>query len=59
MVLQRVTLSARLPWLEVEASEGLYLNRDGESMESQQLCFSVLPAALRVHLPEHSPLLQQ
>jgi lipid kinase YegS len=47
--LQSVALTARLPWLTVEAPEGLDLNLDGEPM----------PAALRVHLPENSPLLME
>ncbi len=55
--LQSVALSARLPWLEVEAPEGLDLNLDGEPMESRKLRFAAMPAALRVHLPEDSPLL--
>lgn len=55
--LQSVALSARLPWLEVEASEGLDLNLDGEPMESRRLRFVALPGALHVHLPESSPLL--
>lgn len=55
--LQSVALSARLPWLEVEAPEGLDLNLDGEPMESRKLRFSARPNALRVHLPPHSPLL--
>jgi lipid kinase YegS len=55
--LQSVSLSARLPWLEVEAPEGLDLNLDGEPMESRKLRFAAMPAALRVHLPEDSPLL--
>lgn len=55
--LQSVSLSARLAWLEVEAPEGLDLNLDGEPMDSRQLRFVALPAALRVHLPENSPLL--
>ena len=55
--LQSVALSARLPWLEVEAPQGLDLNLDGEPMESRKLRFAVMPAALRVHLPEDSPLL--
>jgi lipid kinase YegS len=54
--LQSVALSARLPWLEIEAPQGLDLNLDGEPMESRKLRFAVLPAALRVHLPEDSPL---
>lgn len=55
--LQSVALSARLPWLEVETPQGLDLNLDGEPMESRKLRFSAMPAALRVHLPENSPLL--
>ncbi|MDO9616097.1 MAG: lipid kinase YegS [Pseudomonas sp.] len=55
--LQSVALSARLPWLEVEAAQGLDLNLDGEPMESRKLRFAVMPNALRVHLPENSLLL--
>ena len=55
--LQSVAISARLPWLEVEALEGLDLNLDGEPMESKLLRFSAQPGALRLHLPGHSPLL--
>ncbi|HEY1029652.1 MAG TPA: lipid kinase YegS [Pseudomonas sp.] len=55
--LQSVAVSARLPWLEVEALEGLDLNLDGEPMESQRLRFSAAPGAVRLHLPAHSPLL--
>ncbi|MFG0720687.1 lipid kinase YegS [Pseudomonas sp. GLN_6] len=57
--LQSVAVSARVPWLEVEAPEGLDLNLDGEPMESRQLRFLALPAALRVHLPAQSALLQE
>lgn len=56
--LQSVAVSARLPWLDVEAPQGLDLNLDGEPMESRKLRFVALPAALRVHLPKNSPLLQ-
>lgn len=55
--LQSVAINARLPWVEVEASEGLDLNLDGEPMRSERLRFEVVPAALRLHLPEYSPLL--
>lgn len=55
--LQSVALSARLPWLEVEAPQGLDLNLDGEPLESKKLRFTAMPKALRVHLPENSPLL--
>lgn len=55
--LQSVALTARLPWLEIEAPEGLDLNLDGEPLESSRLRFAAMPAALRVHLPANSPLL--
>lgn len=55
--LQSVAVSARLPWLEVEALEGLDLNLDGEPMESTGLRFRAEPGALRLHLPKHSSLL--
>ena len=48
---------ARLPWVEIKASEGLHINLDGEPLEGDNLRFSARPGALRVHLPEHSPLL--
>ena len=48
---------ARLPWVEIKVSEGLYINLDGEPLEGDSLRFSARPAALRVHLPEDSPLL--
>ena len=53
-----VAISARLPWLEVEAPEGLNLNLDGETMQARQLRFTCHPSALRVHLPAGSPLLE-
>ncbi|MCY1289247.1 putative lipid kinase YegS [compost metagenome] len=55
--LESVSIGARLPWIEIEAPEGLDLNLDGEPLESRQLRCAVRPAALRVHLPAGSPLL--
>ncbi len=55
--LQSVAISARLPWLEVEALAGLDLNLDGEPMSSRRLRFGVEPGCLRLHMPAHSPLL--
>jgi lipid kinase YegS len=49
---------ARLPWVEIRVSEGLYINLDGEPLKGDNLRFSVRPAALLVHLPEDSPLLR-
>jgi len=51
-------IRARLPWIEIKASEGLYINLDGEPLEGDKLRFVVRPAALLVHLPGHSPLLR-
>jgi len=55
--LEAVSVSARLPWLEVEGPEGLDINLDGEPLESRHLRFAARPGALRVHLPDSSPLL--
>lgn len=55
--LQSVAISARLPWLQVDAPEGLDINLDGEPLESGQLRFSAKARALRLHLPGDSPLL--
>lgn len=47
----------RLPWVEIKVAEGLCINLDGEPLEGDSMRFEARPAALRVHLPEHSPLL--
>jgi lipid kinase YegS len=54
---EAVSVSARVAWLEVEAPEGLDINLDGEPLESQCLRFAARPGALRLHLPNISPLL--
>ncbi|HSC84920.1 MAG TPA: lipid kinase YegS [Pseudomonas sp.] len=54
--LESVALSARLPWIEVEADEGLDINLDGEPLESRKLRFTARPGLLRVHLPMDSVL---
>jgi len=53
-----VSVSARLPWVEVEAPEGLDMNLDGEPMECRKVRFNARRDALRLHLPDGSPLLQ-
>src|SRR5476651_1274858 len=57
--LDNLFVRARLPWVEIKVSEGLYLNLDGEPLHSDSLRFEVRPAALRLHLPEDSPLLSR
>ncbi|WP_220814954.1 lipid kinase YegS [Pseudomonas paralcaligenes] len=55
--LEAVSVTARLPWLEVEAPEGLDINLDGEPLTGNRLRFAARPGALRLHLPDISPLL--
>ncbi|KES25503.1 MULTISPECIES: lipid kinase YegS [unclassified Pseudomonas] len=55
--LQELFVRARLPWLELEAGEGLAINLDGEPLQTSRARFEVRPAALRLHLPADSPLL--
>lgn len=55
--LDAVAITTRLPWLEIEASDGLDLNLDGEPMHSARVRFELHKRALRLHLPADSPLL--
>ncbi|MDN6872479.1 lipid kinase YegS [Pseudomonas citronellolis] len=55
--LQELFVRARLPWVELEAGEGLAINLDGEPLQARRARFEVRPAALRLHLPPGSPLL--
>lgn len=55
--LESVSISARLPWLEVEAVEGLDINLDGEPLEGRHLRFAARAKAVRLHLPAESGLL--
>ena len=50
---------ARLPWVEIKCSQGLDINLDGEPVQAEKLRFQAKPAALRLHLPEGSPLLSR
>ncbi|TBU93392.1 lipid kinase YegS [Phytopseudomonas dryadis] len=54
-----VSVSARLPWLQIEAPEGLDLNLDGEPRTGHSMRFRARPGALRVHLPGDSPLVSR
>lgn len=53
-----VSVSARVPWLEVEAPTAININLDGEPFTGASLRFDVRPRALRLHVPAESPLLQ-
>ncbi len=54
---QDLFVRTRLPWIEVEAHEGLDVNLDGEPLEGPRLRFEVRPSAISMHLPADSPLL--
>jgi len=54
--LDNIFVRARLPWVEIKVADGLYINLDGEPLKGDDLRFSALPKALRVHLPVGSPL---
>ena len=55
--LDNLLVRARLPWVEIKAAQGLALNLDGEPLTGDSLRFSAHKGALRVHLPQNSPLL--
>ena len=55
--LDNMFVRARLPWVEIKVADGLYINLDGEPLQGDDLRFTALPQALRVHLPAGSPLL--
>ena len=54
-----VSVSARVPWLEVEAPTAININLDGEPFTGASLRFDVRPRALRFDVPPESPLLQR
>lgn len=56
--LRELLVRARLPWVELDAGEGLAINLDGEPLEARRVRFEVRPAAIRLHLPAGSPLLR-
>lgn len=56
-VLEAMT-RARLPWLEVEAPDGLNVNLDGEPMTGDAFRFEIEPGRLRLMLPGDSPVLR-
>jgi lipid kinase YegS len=46
----------QVPWLEVEAPDGMQLNLDGEPLRGATFRFDVLPRQLPVFLPPGAPL---
>jgi lipid kinase YegS len=55
--LDRLFVRARLPWVEIQSSENLDINLDGEPLKGTDLRFVARPEALRLHLPADCPLL--
>lgn len=55
--LERVATRARLPWLEIAATEPLTLNLDGEPLSGRHYRIECVPGRLRMHLPDGCPLL--
>lgn len=55
--LERVGERARMRALTVEADAPMSLNLDGEPVQARRFDIACVPARLRMHLPDHSPLL--
>jgi lipid kinase YegS len=49
-------VTARIPWVELEADEPVQVNLDGEPISGKKLRFEVLPGALDACLPEDAPV---
>ena len=47
----------RVPWVEVEAPKGIYINLDGEPTHATHHRFELEAKRLKLHLPESTPLL--
>ena len=47
----------RVPWIEVDAPKGLYVNLDGEPTHATHHRFDIEPKRLKLHLPESTELL--
>jgi lipid kinase YegS len=56
--IETVSVTARVPWLEVEAPDEIDINLDGEPSAAKRMRFSVRRRALRLHLPADSPVLR-
>lgn len=55
--LERIATHARLPWVELSATEPITLNLDGEPVRSRHFRIACVPGRLRMHLPPDCPLL--
>jgi diacylglycerol kinase family enzyme len=50
-------VKARLPWVEIEAPDGLTLNLDGEPVQATHFRVTVMPGRLRLRAPVHSQVI--
>jgi diacylglycerol kinase family enzyme len=48
-------VTARIPWLELEADEPVQVNLDGEPISGKKLRFEILAGALEACLPDGAP----
>ncbi|BDU15437.1 lipid kinase YegS [Lysobacter auxotrophicus] len=55
--LERVGERGRMRAVTVESDEPMALNLDGEPVQASRFAIACVPARLRMHLPEHCPLL--
>jgi lipid kinase YegS len=55
--LDEVAVRARLPWVELEATQPLTLNLDGEPVQARHFRVECVPARVRMRLPADSALL--
>lgn len=55
--LQRAMIHKRVPWLEINATQLLNINLDGEPISGQHFRFESFSGTLKMHLPRHSPVL--
>lgn len=56
-VLEEASFGHRGAWVEIETTETLHVNLDGEPMEGTSFRFEVRKGALQLALPDESPLL--
>ncbi|HET6980719.1 MAG TPA: lipid kinase YegS [Myxococcaceae bacterium] len=56
VALWRHAVTARLPWVQLDADEPVQVNLDGEPISGKTLRFEILPGALEACLPEDAPV---
>ncbi|TNF98769.1 MAG: YegS/Rv2252/BmrU family lipid kinase, partial [Gammaproteobacteria bacterium] len=57
-VKEMAIVTAKVPWLELETDDAVYLNLDGEPEHGTHFRFQVLPGLLGLHLPVDSPVIK-